>query len=393
MSYLPPNVRVELQGLGRSGRKSDQGSGRMIIYSYRTPYALDASNSDSVSAEDTAAVASNMVKAMEFLRDERDMCEEQRMQEIRIKMIPRVMLERQLFERFDKLQEKVKAHFLPPPPSTSTFIQKTRKKLGEMRDQVEEKVNALFYNHDSGDSSSNEKDEYWSLQMKSLHNKWALWLDSMSSKISNAYKSSSSSSPEASSNSTAKTWAEITIDFDHFAEQICAQMKIASDRGVEALIDEHGELIKLAKFNLERGNFCRASANCEAILRLNGEPFGAFAHYYGTLAACEVKKDGFLSGTPSLVSLSEHKLEAARRLKKAIALFERDIERIQMRSFVLADIRSDSIKRGIGSSADYFTRSNCNEITAIQVSIVANNSSSSSSPSSFSSSVFMPFDE
>jgi hypothetical protein len=32
MSYVPSNIRVELQGFGRSGRQGDPGSGRLITY-------------------------------------------------------------------------------------------------------------------------------------------------------------------------------------------------------------------------------------------------------------------------------------------------------------------------------------------------------------------------
>ena len=81
ITYLPTNIRVELQGFGRSGRKGESGSGRMIIYDKRT-------------------IEENIT--IENLKEERDECEEQRLEEIRIKMIPRVTLERELFEKFDQ---------------------------------------------------------------------------------------------------------------------------------------------------------------------------------------------------------------------------------------------------------------------------------------------------
>jgi superfamily II DNA/RNA helicase len=116
LSYVPNNIRVELQGFGRSGRKGEQGSGRMIVYDQRAK--LDSIN-------------------YQFLIDERDEKEEERLQEIRIKMIPRVELERELFQKFEQLQEKCKFNF----------------------------------------ENKCLKDKFKELQMKSLHNKWAFWLD------------------------------------------------------------------------------------------------------------------------------------------------------------------------------------------------------------------------
>lgn len=301
MSYMPPNLRIELQGFGRSGRKGEKGSGRMIVYSADTPYHLDDGHENSNSQ--------TMMDAIEYLREERDLREEQRLQEIRIKMIPRVKLERELFELFDKLQTKIKSYF-----------------LDDMK----------------------VKDAYWSLQMKSLHNKWAFWLDSMSFKVNNVYKSEANR-------------AEIIAEFGRFENKMLEEMKRQANDGIEGLIDEHGELIKLAKYNQEKGRFRKAKANCDAILRLYGEKLGAFAYYYGTLAKYGAKKGG------TKIETWQEKMKAAVMLKKSIDLFERDMERIQMRSYVMACVRNNKLESGIGSNVDYFTRSNVNELSAIQV--------------------------
>jgi hypothetical protein len=184
--------------------------------------------------------------------------------------------------------------------------------------------------------------------MKTLHNKWALWLDAMSFKINNVYKS------------TEKK-AEIFANYGRFEQEILKETT-QSQNGTEGLIKEHGELIKLSKYNLEQGKFSQAKANCKAITQLYGDPFSAFAYYYGTMAEFNAKKKG---GT--VMSTSQQKREAALMLKKAAFLFERDIESIKMRSYVMACIRNQKLKGGIGSQADYFTRSNINEIAAIQV--------------------------
>jgi golgin subfamily B member 1 len=108
MSYMPSNLRVEEQGFGRSGRSGNKGSGQMIVY-----YSLN----------DNLNIVSNasMINALEYLREERDMREEQRLQEIRIKMIPRVMLERELFEKFETLQSNIKKHFTKEKVTDQVF--------------------------------------------------------------------------------------------------------------------------------------------------------------------------------------------------------------------------------------------------------------------------------
>jgi hypothetical protein len=189
--------------------------------------------------------------------------------------------------------------------------------------------------------------------MKALHNKWAFWLDSMSVKINDIYTLED------------KSKADIFEEFQQFEQKMLNEMKI-SNQGIQGFIDEHGELIKLIKYNLEQGQFNQARSNCEAIISLYGDPFSAFAYYYGAMAKFEAKKKG-----GKVMSTWTEKREAAIMLKKAIFLFERDIDRIQMRSYIMACIRNEKLSSGIGTEMDYFTRSNINEISAIQVHLNA----------------------
>ncbi len=206
ITYLPTNIRVELQGFGRSGRKGENGSGRMIIYDKRIK-------------EGTITI--------ENLKEERDEYEEERLEEIRIKMIPRVTLERELFERFDNLQKSIKNKFC----------------------------------------DSKFKD----LQIISLHNKWAFWLDTMSNQINNVYQSEEINKKE------------IFNEFEQFLKGINEKMN-RRYRGIEGLIDEPGELIKLAKLNIEEGNFKEAIENCNYIINFYGARFCPFSYYYKALA-------------------------------------------------------------------------------------------------------------
>ena len=61
------------------------------------------------------------------------------------------------------------------------------------------------------------------------------------------------------------------------------------------------------------------------------------------------------------------KQDGMRLLKVSIQLFEKEIQRIQMRSQVLCNIGKENIKSGVGSKSDHFSKSNANEITVLQM--------------------------
>ena len=75
--------------------------------------------------------------------------------------------------------------------------------------------------------------------MKSLHNKWAFWLDEMSNMINNVY---------ISENNKKKIFDE----YDNFELKINSMLKETENscNGIEGFIDEPSELIKLAKYNI-----------------------------------------------------------------------------------------------------------------------------------------------
>ncbi|RNA08536.1 pre translocase subunit, partial [Brachionus plicatilis] len=172
LSYVPDNERVELQAFGRSGRKGQPGSGNLIVYDKR--------------------LFSNHELTVDLLKQERDADEEERLMEIRIKMIPRVIIEKKLFEKFEMLQDRIKEYIY-------TKFQ---------------------------DRKFNE------LMIKSLHNKWAFWLEKMSSLINNVYRSNENEE-------------EIFDCFDNFAAKIVKECH-RDINGIQGLIDEPSELIKLA---------------------------------------------------------------------------------------------------------------------------------------------------
>ncbi len=304
VSYLPLNIRVEQQALGRSGRKGENGSGCMIFY-------------------EENAKQKNDFKEIDILKNERDQLESERLHEIRVKMIPRIFLEKDLFDKFDILQKEIRESF-----------------------------------------KSKER-QYRDLQMKSLHNKWAFWLDEMSESINNVYKSTKNK--------------EVAMkEFIKFENGVKAKAIRNSD-GIEGLIDEPGELIKLAKYNIEEGNYSSAKSNCDFIIKHYGGSLSAFSYYYKALALLAATKipDNYLYTGNKLKKYFgdektikyEDKFYSIRLLKKASLLFEIEIEKLKTKSVIISSTIKDD--KTTDSFTDYFTKCNANEITVLEVHLSA----------------------
>ncbi|RMZ98522.1 translocase subunit seca, partial [Brachionus plicatilis] len=315
LSYVPDNERVELQAFGRSGRKGQPGSGNLIVYDKR--------------------LFSNHELTVDLLKQERDADEEERLMEIRTKMIPRVIIEKDLFEKFEMLQDRVKVEML--------------------QDSHKE-----YMDTNLTDSKYNE------LMIKSLHNKWAFWLEKMSSLINNVYKSNENKE-------------EIFNCFDNFAAQIVKECS-RDKSGIQGLIDEPSELIKLAKYNILSEKYDQAIKNCDAIIDNNCIEMCAFAYLYKAIALFRpVKNMGIelvdqnvqnIKGGFKIIS-EKIKKDGIHLLKMSIELFQKEIQRIQMRSQVLCKIGQENIKYGVGSKADHFSKSNANEISGLQIHLNA----------------------
>ncbi|CAF0787513.1 unnamed protein product [Brachionus calyciflorus] len=304
MSYVPVNIRVELQGFGRSGRKGETGSGRMIVRDSRADF----------------------VQSVDFLREERDEAEENRLKEIRLKMIPRVKIEKELFDMFEKLQEKVKKHF----------------------------------------TVSINESKYRALQMKSLHNKWAFWLDKMSNKINSVEDSSQNRS-------------EILNEFDILAKSLIRKVEENfNESSIGGLVDEPGEIVKLIKLNIELGDFEMGRRNCDYMIGKFGVMHDPFAYYYKAVCLfqpyIESEHDSFAS--IKKVFKKHHISYEERRkgidaLKNSIILFENEIDSLKNLSLIMSPIASARKSGGIGSTSDYFSKSNTNEIAALTVHLNA----------------------
>ena len=92
LTFLPHNLRVEQQALGRTSRQGKKGSGQLII------------NSDYESSK--LGKSATNIKNFRQLRDE---LEAQRLEEAKTKRLEKIIVEDELFNRFNKLLHELKS--------------------------------------------------------------------------------------------------------------------------------------------------------------------------------------------------------------------------------------------------------------------------------------------
>jgi hypothetical protein len=212
---------------------------------------------------------------------------------------------------------------------------------------------------DQGYVCSNET--YRRLQSNGLHNLWAFWLDEHNDAIVKIYEDEKNGK------------VRLLQDFEQFSKNIFEMINHPF-----GLIEDMGELIKLAKNYIVSGHFLKARKTCDHILKSYEPSFCAFAFYYKALAIQRpMQSNGYntfleeqrLRYLGHIVTFRAKKL-CVPLLKNAIAAFEMDIAKIQNRSTIIAHINMDS-NHGLGSSMDYFSLSNSNEITILTVHVNA----------------------
>ena len=234
MAFMPSNDRVRKQGLGRSARAGNKGTGTYIISS-----------------------PGNADKTVDEIMRELDEQEYQRLLTIEGEQFPKIKAEDKLFGKFVRLREGLE---------------------GELH----------------GD------DGHKKLQISSLQNKWAMWLNEHEQLFNAAHKPGSVDKIEGA--------------FEEFADLL----KTKCGEGRFGLIDEPGELNKLGKHFLDSGKTSEASECFQHIIQEH-LPFSEVALYYQGIAI--IDKDGGIKG----------KRKAKDVLKKARA--------------ALSDIRSRMLSR------------------------------------------------
>ncbi|CAF1618185.1 unnamed protein product, partial [Rotaria magnacalcarata] len=256
LSYMPGNLRVQQQVFGRTARGGKRGTGVYIVYDLRKLMLMPDITID-------------------FLLQERDDKEKERLQDIVSKSFPKIKYTRKIF-RYDELD-----------------------------------FNANFLE----------------LQLNSLQNYWALWLNEMDEKLTQVYLTRSES---------------ILEEFSKFKQEI--SRNLSSNRF--GLVIEPGELVKLSQLFMDHKKYKEAQDCYDDIIEKHSD-FSDIAHYYK--AFCIIHLEG---------GAKDEKLRAKTHLKKALDLLESRRNTIMSRNQILQSLNQITQQKGQGLNVNYFRKQN-----------------------------------
>jgi Holliday junction resolvase-like predicted endonuclease len=292
LSYVPSNLRIEIQAFRRTSRQGHKGSGKFIVYDAR---------------------ANDQQITVEYLREMRDKRESERLDKIQSHGIPKIERENELFQKFVTLQKDI-----------TLELESAKKDPSELDLKIIE------------------------LQLKSLRNMWAFFLDKISDKVGDILQFSA---------------ADLAKEFENFVVDVRQLLQSAQFQ----LITEPSELIKLAKLyqsdkiqkNEDDRTCFRLAEDCYNAIIVKDPEFSGFAYYYK--AQCII---GQASDYGS-------KVRARTALKRAIELLENRISRISTANQIIHFVGQVKLSHGFGLDPDLFTQSNVNEISLIQIHLQA----------------------
>ncbi len=273
-SYVYSNERTEIQGEGRAGRKGQPGSARYCVFDPRY------SKANSISIEQ--------------LCEERDQKEALRLDEALRIQIPRQQLVSRISEKYYALQKKI------------------------MR-QLETVIPSYVL----------------PFQLKSLQNKWAMWLE----KHDRLFDTANAAHESIES--------ELFSAFDRFESEIMT----ALDECDERLVDEPGELTSLGRCLMAQGDAACAIRCFDKAIEKNPN-FAAFDYYYKAQA---------------ILAKSTNKHEASQALDAALSGFKAMEAQLRAANETVEFTNRQKRQLGQGMSVDTFTKQNVSEIETLQI--------------------------
>ncbi len=258
MTHMPANARIEEQNFSRAARKEQPGTGRMIIRSE--------------------------FKTIDEACEERDIIEEKRLQEFRQNGLQSLLLEEELSQRFN------------------AFSKHVSKALTD-------------------ETTGKNKTEITAVYLKSLQDRWALWLDEKRGKIENA----------------VQEWDSVIHDYEIWQAEIKRSLDNKAAR--LAFIAFPHELIQLGLIYINSKEFALAEACFKKVIELEPK-FSEIARIYLVYVLSQENQRFLLKNhdnNPIIRKEIYHHLKAA---KKLIEKRLRDINELTTKRQIAADIQS-----------------------------------------------------
>ncbi len=284
LSYLPKSIRVQDQAFGRTARNGNKGSGTFIIYNERG------------------------ITNIEYLIKERNELEMMRIEEIRTRRVQSIEIEDELFK------------------SLMIFYEEIRENL--------KNNNGLL-------KKENHINHYISMQLKSLLDEWALWLDEVSENIANV---------------TPSTLHELKDEFAVFKDNV---KKTLEKDNMFKLIRAPHEILSLGIYFMQQNEFSLADQCFDEIIKCESE-FCGISHYYKALNTYY----GSSSGQANSV---ETRKKIISELKGARNLLRKRLQELEQIKLVFEYTQEAIRKQGKGNEANAFNVSVMNEYQMISV--------------------------
>ncbi|CAF3824772.1 unnamed protein product [Adineta steineri] len=303
LTYIPGNLRVQQQAFGRTARSGKRGTGVYIVH-------------------DSRKTGSMSDMTVDFLLNERDEKEKERLEEVVRKSFPKIKIENILFEKFNLFKEEIKY--------------KIQEMFSKSNEFVAERVFLLNDNDSDFDFNTN----YLELQLNSLQNHWAFWLNEMDETLSKVHETGSNL---------------ILEKIDEFKNKILKEL----DSNIYSLITEPAELIKLSKLFMDSKKYFEAQDCYNEIIEKHPD-FSDIAHYYK--AFCIIHLGG---------GDKEAKVKAKIHLKKALTLLESKRSTIMSRIQILLSLNHITQQKGQGLNVNYFKKQNEGEAQILSYHINA----------------------
>ena len=209
LTYLPSNIRIEEQAFGRAARKGQNGSGVFVLFYPQCSVTLDQ------------------------LRRVRDLREQEHIENIRKNNLRAIIMEEKLFCRFTELYKNIKKDFL--------------------------NENKILYGKG-----------YIELQLKSLNDYWAFWLDSIAEKMQ----------------IVSMFYEDLFFqEYEQFHKEILC---LSQEKNLFKFIHSPHELTALGKYFLGAGKNQLALDCFNEVIEFD-ERNSEIAHYYKALCLSKIK--------------------------------------------------------------------------------------------------------